>query len=59
MADPSSAPIAWLDPRALACRLDEPAAGHLDAGDREALRAILTRATRVASPAGDLIVAVR
>ena len=57
MADPRSAAIAWPDPRALASCLDEPAARRLDGGDRRALRAILVRATRTTSPAGELIVA--
>lgn len=57
MAFPRSVPVAWPDPRALAFCLDEPAAQRLDAGDRQALRAMLVRATRTTAPAGDLIVA--
>jgi hypothetical protein len=57
MAYPRSIPIAWPDPRALASRLDEPAAGRLDGGDRQALRTVLARATWTPAPAGDLIVA--
>jgi hypothetical protein len=37
--------------------LEEPAARRLDGGERQALRAVLERAARATSPAGDLIVA--
>jgi hypothetical protein len=57
MAFPRAAPIASPDPRALVSCLDAPAARRLDGGDRQALRAILVRATRAAPPADDLIVA--
>lgn len=46
-----------LEPRALAAGLDQIAPHRLDPGDRQALRDALARATRVASPTGDVIVA--
>ena len=57
MRHPGSVSIRWSDARALASSLDDPAARWLDGDDRHAFRAILGRATRTPSPAGDLIVA--
>ncbi len=57
MAHAHSAPTAWPDPRALGSFLDQPAARRLDGDDRQALRAVLARATRTVARTDDLIVA--
>ncbi|HEX2499846.1 MAG TPA: hypothetical protein VHO73_00215 [Methylomirabilota bacterium] len=57
MAPPPSAPIGGPDPRALISCLDQPAVRYLSGSDRETLRAMLPRATRATTSAGDLLVA--
>src|SRR5262245_39839331 len=55
--DAHEAPAMILEPQTLGRCLDQLVARHLGADDLQALRRALARATRVATPTGDVIVA--